>query len=418
MTVVVIVVYSRFENLRRWLECWQVCEKSDAEMRVIHNCDSEIDRAKYAKLCAEYQVTYIPRKNIGMDIGAFQDVCRGRLHGFSNNWEFLIWNTDDIWPMDKNFIKLMTEKLNIYGIGLTCIEISNQIRTHVRTNGFCIKKETASMLKFSVDPIRTKDHCYDFEHRGNNTLLEQVQRMGLAALQIGPLEKSCLWDIMRPNRLNRFNEHYSIFPRQNQPKIFVICPAHQRYPQIISSLICQTYKDWQLLLIHDGQDELFRSYVRQYNDKRIIFEETPAAGGKYGHPIRQRVLNDIRSGKYAADCEYILITNEDNYHIPTYFEYMIEPLEMDKNLVASYCSDMVHSYKPSGGNNKWGVIPCSMQLGYIDCASVIVRKSVAVEIGWRDINGHSSDWTYFSDIIKKYGANRWAKVPGCLFVHN
>ena len=97
---------------------------------------------------------------------------------------------------------------------------------------------------------------------------------------------------------------------------------------------------------------------------------------------------------------------------------MIEPLEMDKNLVASYCSDMVHSYKPSGGNNKWGVIPCSMQLGYIDCASVIVRKSVAVEIGWRDINGHSSDWTYFSDIIKKYGANRWAKVPGCLFVHN
>jgi len=73
---------------------------------------------------------------------------------------------------------------------------------------------------------------------------------------------------------------------------------------------------------------------------------------------------------------------------------------------------MVHSYKT------WQVIPCSLRLGFIDCAGVMARKDVAHEVGWRDTQSHSSDWTYFNDIIQKYGADKWTKVQGCLLIHN
>lgn len=390
---VVIVVFNRHENIKRWLACWQQCEQK-GELIVIHNYDG---RETIKELCEQAGVKYIRRENKGFDIGAFQDVCLERLSGFYNNWDQILWCTDDIFPMTKDFITPYLKD------GIVCTDLSPYVKTHIRTTGFKIDKETSLKIKF--DEIRTKEDCYQFEHRGRNAFYEQMISLGVPVKQVAPRETSPLWDSGYKRRLERGKEHNTLFPPQT--KVTFICPIYNSYPQIISSLILQTHTNWELILIHDGPNETRLKDL--ITDPRIKLIETNERGGNWGHHLRRYCLENLDT--LSPHSDYVVITNADNYHVPVYTEYLLRGLENNPNAVAAYCSDMVHSYKA------WEVIPCSLKLGFIDCAGVMVRKRIACEVGWRD-NQHSSDWTYFNDIIQKHGADKWVKIPGCLLIHN
>lgn len=424
-TVVAVCVYDRFENIQRWVRCWKQCDTKDAELVIIHNhYNNKNLYRQFANYCSDNNIRYIPREKQGFDIGAFQDVCRGRLKAFPD-YSHLLWCTDDTFPMTKDFITPFIDTLNKPDVGVAAMHISNQYVRHIRTTGFMLRKETASKLTFKVDPIITKDHCYGFEHRdGPKTFYNQVQAMGLRAVMVTPLETSPLWDSGFIERIERLKEHEQVFGSQlpatpvtsnQQPatdKVVVICPIYDMYPQIISSLICQTHKNWELLLIHNGpQVNGLDSIVKGYNEPRVNFLVHPVATGNYGHPLRQWALKEIKENKLAADASYVLITNCDNYYCPTYFEYLLNGFKANAGAVASYCSDMVHSYL------KWITQPCWLERGHIDCGGVLIRKDVAADVGWRSFE-HSSDWIYFNDIIKKHGASKWVKVRGTLFMHN
>lgn len=195
-------------------------------------------------------------------------------------------------------------------------------------------------------------------------------------------------------------------------KVAFICPVFQMYPAIIPSLICQTHPNWELVLVNNGPDAGgVAPVVHSYADPRVLFCTFPVETGHYGHPIRKWVLEEMRAGRIAGDADYVVVTNADNYHVPTYIEKMLAGFRARPDTVAAYCAQMVHNYIG------WGIIDCRLELGHIDAAGVMVRKSVACDVGWRSLE-HSSDWTYFSDIIERYGQDRWTKVSGCLLVHN
>jgi len=234
--------------------------------------------------------------------------------------------------------------------------------------------------------------------------------MGLKVVMPDVPARSPLWDSLFLKNLPRQKEHDQVFPKKN--KVVFICPIFDAFPEIISSLICQTHKDWELLLIDDNPAKSNNeNIIKATGDKRIKYIKKDRAE-KWGHPLRQWALKEIKAGNLGAGADYIVITNGDNYHIPSYCELMLKGFEKDNNIVATYCTSMVHSYI------QHGVIPCRPERGYIDCAGVMVRKFAACEIGWRDVDSHSADWTYFDDIIKKYGRNNFVPVPGCLLVHN
>ena len=396
MLKIVLIVFNRVENIKLWLDCWEQCEQL-GELIVIHNYDGS-DAIK--ELCGN--IKYIRRENVGLDIGAFQDVVKGKID--IGEWDKILWITDDTIPMRKDFITPYLTKL-VDNVGVVCTDLSPYVKTHIRTTGFMIKREVAEKLTFPADPITTKEECYQFEHRSKNAFLEQIIRMKLKVLQVDKRENAPLWDTGYKRKLNRGNEHLNIFRKKN--KVGIICLCYNKYPQIISSMICQTYPDWEMVIIHDGPD---KTGVKNYiTDPRIRLIERDKTGN-YGHAHRQWALENI--DELIPDCDYVVITNADNYHVPSYLEYMVRGFVQNPLSVAVYCSDMLHNYI------HWAVIPCKLQLGYIDCAGVMIRKSVAKEIGWRDIEYHSSDWTYFEDVIKKYGAGRWTKIPGCLLIHN
>ena len=396
MTIVAIIVYNRVENIQRWIKCWAKCDQTDAQLVVIQNTDAKARPDQIKSFCEVNEIQYFQRSNDGMDIGAFRDVCQNKIQGFPE-FDKLIWITDDVIPMDKNFVHSFTNF-----DGLSCLEIS-QIRSplHVRTTGFCINRNMADRLVFG--PLVTKMDCYNFEHRSKETLMLQVQRMGYQVKQIAPLEKSPLWDTGNRAHLNRWKEHEREFKDLDLGLVTIICPIFNSYPYIIHALQAQSYKNWELILVHDGPSNIL-SHIQQIDEPRVKYSETKERSGNWGHKIRSEQIQQAKGN-------FVVITNPDNYHTPTYLEKMLSGFNSPR-IKATYCAQMVHSYID------WKVIDCKLQRGYLDCGGVMLRTDSAKAVGWNDLETHSADWSFFADVIKRFGVGSFAKVEGCLLVHN
>ena len=404
-THIAIVVYNRFHNIKHWLEVWDKCVKDDTELIVIHNFDTRAP--EYEELCSKHGVLYLRFPNIGYDIGRFQDLCRGRLTGFPEDWQRVLWCTDDTFPMSYDFVAQFNRAMK-RDVGVVCMYISPYVKRHIRTTGFMIDRSTAERLTFPADPIVTKQDCFLFEHRSKRGIFyNQVIDMGLNVEMVAPNKTSPLWDSGYHRRVDREKEHRKTFGEVNRnDKILFICPIYKTYPQIISSLLLQTHKNWVLMLIHDGPDT---KNIAQFipEDERIQFMETPKHGGCWGHYIRQI---GIEAFKDIAD--YVVVTNPDNYLTPVYCEYLLKGFGEKDSSVAVYCSEMTHNYKARQ------TIQCRLEIGYIDISGIMIRSDAAAEVGWQDITSHSADWVFINDLIKKFGSQRFHRVKGNLFVHN
>jgi GT2 family glycosyltransferase len=405
-TVVVVIVHDREANLRRWLDIWSKATKGPKdELRIIHTATNAEIAKRFKALCDSSKVTYIQRQNRGMDIGALQDIVKRRLAGFVHDFDYMMWNTDDVFPMDKDFIQKYTKPFENFGVGVVCYEISQEIRPHIRTLAFCIRDPLIYKLNFPVDPITSKEHCYRFEHR-DFCFYDQMIKLGQGVIQVAPLETSIMWDSdhhKKHSREKELSETWGLaLPTK---KVIVICPAFERYPVICASMLTQTHKDWVLYLVHNGP--MPKGYASGFNDERIKIVESLPAKGQWGHPIRKEYLEKITAGE--IDGEYVLITNEDNYYAPVFFEKMLAAMEENYDTIATYCN-MAHNYRA------YNIIDAQLKFGEIDCGAVIIRKQYT-SVGWNDMK-EASDWTYFESIIARHGAHRWKKVPGVLFVHN
>ena len=145
--VVAVIAYDRFYNVVEWVRCWNLCAKQDAQLVIVHNYANDGDRESYQAFCAEAGVSYIPRHNIGFDIGAFQDVARNRLEGFPE-FDYLIWCTDDVLPMRKDFVyQYLQQKADV-----AAMHLSPSVRLHIRTTGFGITREALNKMQFPADP--------------------------------------------------------------------------------------------------------------------------------------------------------------------------------------------------------------------------------------------------------------------------
>lgn len=416
--IVAVIVYDRFDNIKEWVRCWSQCDIGKSSLVVIHNYENEQARESYMYFCGQAGVHYVPRKNVGYDIGAFQDVCRQRLEGFPKDYDYLIWCTDDTIPMRKDFIGAFVSGVKDRN-AVTCMELSREVKPHIRTTGFCLKKETALKIQFPADPVITKEDCWQFEHRSETAFLEQIKKMGLTASQVSQIVKEApVWDsgqAKAKKQNNRKEEHFNTFQIQEQSKkkVTFISLIYNSYPEILSSLINQTHQEWELIMIHDGPETYqISKIIEAANDPRITYIQTKERKQNWGHHWRRWALSELKEGRLSKESDFVVVTNSDNWYAPTFCEQMIKGFIVKPNAVAAYTSQMIHSY------TAWNLINCSPKQGYIDSGNVMVKREVACEAGWKDVDRHSSDWYYFEEIIKKYGADKFVSVKGCLFSHN
>ena len=195
-------------------------------------------------------------------------------------------------------------------------------------------------------------------------------------------------------------------PDRKDAKVLFIAPIYNYYPILVHALQAQTHDNWELLLVHDGPNDLgLAATVAAFNDERIDYSETALRHNDWGHSLRRGALERIAQEKSG---DYIVVTNADNYYAPGFTSLMLNAFEDDT--VAVYC-DAAHSYRT------WRLLNTRVTLGSIDCGCVMVRREEALAIGWTSTES-AADWVYIDALASAYGLDRFLKLPRPLFVHN
>ncbi len=175
---------------------------------------------------------------------------------------------------------------------------------------------------------------------------------------------------------------------------------------LVNAFKAQTYKEWAMMIVHDGPHVDASSYWAGgvYTlTNRVTFTTTPERKQQFGHPHRQMAIDRL----LADGCDWIGLTNQDNYYVPTYLEWMVSAAQ-EKKADLVYC-DMVHSHK------QWKPLPGELRRGHIDLGGFLVHKDVAAKVKF-DKFTFAGDWDYISRL--RAASRRQWHVPGTLFIHN
>lgn len=194
-------------------------------------------------------------------------------------------------------------------------------------------------------------------------------------------------------------------------KLHVICAAYQRAIPLrilVDSFVVQTNPNWELHVIHDGQaPEDVLEIMKMYpEEKRVTFYQTPERNGFWGMPNRKFMLQRM----YGDPDDFVLITNDDNYYVPLFVEYMLKEVKPGVGIV--YCNT-VHS------GFHYVVHPSSLREGYIDMGAFIVRLNIAQKVGFNHQH-ETADGAYAEECAKYCAANgfRTVHIPKPIWVHN
>ena len=179
-----LIFYDRPLNVERWLHAWyhEETQRHGSPLVIIQNQDTPRFNRDIHRIYQEYNPEYlIQRSNIGCDIGAF---CHLGNRVDMGDWDVLFWFTDDMMPMNRNFLDPFVEKIggNTGLVGF-CYEpevfpdgTKGCSNSHFRTTAFGIRREVFQKLRFP-DLRAGRSACFDFEH-GNFNMTEQVKKMG------------------------------------------------------------------------------------------------------------------------------------------------------------------------------------------------------------------------------------------------
>lgn len=196
----------------------------------------------------------------------------------------------------------------------------------------------------------------------------------------------------------------------NKPVLDIIAVTYNQTDILkcfINSIKSQNNNNWRLFLIHDGKNNELRLDLESngYLTDNVIFIEYPERTNNYGHILRKWALQNLVTN------EYVLITNGDNYYVPT----MVDEV-LNKNEDFIYF-DLVHSHQNISNHNKssYGHMKTILSISNIDMGCVVVRSEIAKSVGFNS-TGYTADWDYFNEILEQNPSI--VKIDKILFVHN
>lgn len=217
-TLVGVVVHDRARNAARWLRAWHRSEHGTAQIFIVHN-QSEFDPVTASAVARGTPDYYLPRSNDGFDVGAFQDVVRGRYDDVLPGWRHLLWCTDDFLPLRPDFLRQFLLRALDAGVGLVAGRYGYwpghfsglESERHCRTVGFLIGRDVAMHLRFPAERVSTRQHCYEFEHRHGH-LMSQVLKLGFRVEAIDDDEAKVMWDSHHEGHLDQWEVFDRNFP--------------------------------------------------------------------------------------------------------------------------------------------------------------------------------------------------------------
>ena len=171
-----------------------------------------------------------------------------------------------------------------------------------------------------------------------------------------------------------------------QSLVSVITPTYNSGKFIgktIESVIGQTYKNWEMIVVDDGSTDDTESIARSYSskDSRIKYL---SLGHNSGRPAVPR-----NYGIKHANGEYIAFLDSDDLWLPGKLEKQIKLFQISNETAMVYTryktieGDTISSrIFPKNGRYKSGNIFKSLYLrSFVACSSVMVKRSVLDQVG-------------------------------------
>jgi glycosyltransferase involved in cell wall biosynthesis len=176
------------------------------------------------------------------------------------------------------------------------------------------------------------------------------------------------------------------------PKISVIMPAynHERYVgEAIESVLNQSFKDFEFIIINDGSTDNTGKVITSYKDHRI----------KYFEQDNQDAYNAINKGVGFANGEYIALINSDDKYHPERLSTLVAEAEKHgaKFIVTSMWLIDSDSVVIENEMNAWHTWYKNLLSVYQISGSLIETMLTG------NITVTSSNFFYKSDIIKECG---------------
>ena len=113
-------------------------------------------------------------------------------------------------------------------------------------------------------------------------------------------------------------------------KLCVVIPSYNHgkfLKKAIDSILNQTYKDFELIIIDDASTDNSRKIIDSYKDPRII---------KYYNAENQGAVVTLNQLIEFANSEYIALLNSDDYWEPTKLQKQIDYLDTHKDKAACF----------------------------------------------------------------------------------
>ena len=187
-----------------------------------------------------------------------------------------------------------------------------------------------------------------------------------------------------------------------KPIISVVLTTYNRskkyLPRAIKSVLDQTFKDFELIIVDDGSTDKTADVVHSFKDKRIKYFKID----HFGCDTRPKNVGIKRSkGKYLA------FLDDDCAYRPDHLQALYNNLEKDEKVVMVYGDRWVHYEDVTKGKDQIGIYndfdySLLMKRNYIDTSDVLVRREVLYEVGGYDENLRKFiDWNLWVRLVKR-----------------
>lgn len=166
----------------------------------------------------------------------------------------------------------------------------------------------------------------------------------------------------------------------------------------IQSLKNQTFKDFEVVIVHDGPKEIPYEQEVDFGDLDVKILHTPEHMGSWGHYSR-------KLGMENASGEFFINFNIDNLFYYDSFERLDDLFGRIEEKVIVF---QIMYYKHAGNTPFKGIPPVHCN---IDCMQLVAHRDIWESIGWWYKFDMSSDGMLYQEICEKYP---WFEFPNVL----
>lgn len=212
------------------------------------------------------------------------------------------------------------------------------------------------------------------------------------------------------------------------PKVSVLMPVYNGEKYVlnaINSVLYQTYKNFELIIINDGSTDSSNIIISGINDSRIIYIENEDNQNKGLFYTHNRLI-EKSSG------EYIKFVHQDDLLYPNTLEQFVILMENHKDVAyAAAPSEFIDENGISMGTFPWGLelekkwapnelTVISRRIGNIigNPPSVFFRSTLLKDIRFDENLKNSSDWKVLLDLAEAFPVYTLTKALTKYRIHN